>query len=75
MVATLAVACGSAATPMPTQAPVAVAPAVDSSGLKAIVATKVLDVGTQRVAFLLTSPKALVKVPEVEVTSVFLGEG
>jgi hypothetical protein len=75
LIATLAIACGAAATPVPTQAPVAASPTVDSSGLKAIVATKVLDVGTQRIAFLLTSPKALVKVPEVQVTSVFLGEG
>ncbi len=75
LIAILAVACGAAATPVPTQTPATVIPAVDGSSLKAIVATKVLDVGTQRVAFLLTSPKALIKVPEVQVTSAFLGEG
>lgn len=75
LAAILAVACGAAATPVPTQAPATAIPAVDASGLKTILATKVLDVGTQRVAFLLTSPKALIKVPEVQVTSVFLGEG
>ena len=75
LVATLAVACGAAATPVPNEARATAPPAADGSGLKAIVATKVLDVGKQRVAFLLTSPKALVKVPEVQVTSVFLGEG
>ena len=68
-------ACGAAATTVPTQTPATAIPAVDASGLKTILATKVLDVGTQRVAFLLTSPKALIKVPEVQVTSVFLGEG
>ena len=68
-------ACRAAATPVPTQAPATAIRAVDASGLKTILATKVLDVGTQRVAFLLTSPKALIKVPEVQVTSVFLGEG
>ena len=71
LAAILAVACGAAATPVPTQAPATAIPAVDASGLKTILATKVLDVGTQRVAFLLTSPKALIKVPEVQVTSVF----
>ena len=71
----LAVACGAAATPVPSQAPATAIPAVDASGLKTILATKVLDVGTQRVAFLLASPKAFIKVPEVQVTSVFLGEG
>ena len=75
LVATLAVACGGAATPVPTELPAAASPAVDASGLKTIVATKALGVGKQRVAFLLTSPKALIKVPEVQVTSVFLGEG
>jgi hypothetical protein len=83
-VATLAVACGGAvatapteapATPVQSEVPAAASPAVDGSGLKTIVATKELGVGKQRVAFLLTSPKALVKVPEVVVTSVFLGEG
>jgi hypothetical protein len=74
-VATLAVACGGAATTVPTEVPAAPSPAVDGSGLKTIVATKVLEVGKQRVAFLLTSPKALIKVPEIQVTSVFLGEG
>ena len=84
LVATLAVACGGAATTAPTEAPstlvtaegpASAPPSVDGSGLKTIVATKLLDVGKQRVAFLLTSPKALIKVPEVQVTSVFLGEG
>ena len=71
----LAVACGSAAAVSSTQPSAGVDPAAPSGDLKAILATTVLDVGTQRVAFLLTSPKALIKVPEVEVTTVFLGDG
>ena len=57
----LAVACGNAA---PT-----------TGDLEAIVATKALNLGTQRVAFVLTGAKGLIKAPEVEVSSVFLGEG
>ena len=75
LAAILAAAFGAAATQVPTQAPATAIPAVDASGLKTILAIQVLDVGTQRVAFLLTNPKALIKVPEVQVTSVFLGEG
>lgn len=74
LAASLAVACGSAAT-VPTQPSAAVIAAAPIGDLEVILATKVLDVGTQRVAFLLTSPKALIKVPEVEVTTVFLGDG
>ena len=69
----LAVACGAAATAPPTE--LATGASTDGDELKTILATKVLNVGTQRVAFLLTSPDALIKVPEVAVTSVFLGDG
>ena len=67
----LAVACGSAATATPSTAPAA----ASSGGLEPILATTVLHVGAQRVSFLLTTPDALVKVPEAIVTSVFLGDG
>ena len=71
----LSVACSITATDNPPRAPESV-PEVSSAGeLKPILATTVLNVGVQRVAFLLTSPKALIKVPEVTVSSVFLGEG
>ena len=40
-----------------------------------ILATTLLRTGTQRVSFLLTTPAALVKAPEVSVTTTFLGEG
>ena len=71
----LSVACSSLATTTPTEPP-AVGPKASNAGeLKPILATTVLNVGIQRVAFLLTSPNALIKVPEVTVSSVFLGEG
>ena len=40
-----------------------------------ILATTVLGVGEQRVAFLLTTSQGLVRAPEAAVTSVFLGDG
>ncbi len=70
----LVTACGSAA---PAAAPAETNPAASAAmpGLEAIVATKLLNTGTQRVAFLLTTPTGIVNVPEVEVTSVYLGDG
>jgi hypothetical protein len=73
LVALAAVACGSAATTAPAPTPVPPSPA--SGEIKPILATTVLRVGTQRVAFLLASAEALIKVPEATVTSVFLGDG
>jgi len=71
----LSLACSSTATTIPAEPP-AVFPKTSNAGeLTPILATTVLNVGVQRVAFLLTSPKALIKVPEVTVSSVFLGEG
>ena len=75
LAASLAVACGSAATATPSPAPTAVPAPASSGGLKPILATKVLNVGAQRVSFLLTTPDSLVRVPEATVTSVFLGDG
>ena len=84
LVVCLTLACGSsipAASPeaeagrdttgSPASAPVA----ETGGGLTTIVATKELGVGSQRVAFLLTTDKALVTVQEVEVTSSYVGEG
>lgn len=76
MLLVLAIACGPAAA-TPDAAPVQ-APASTSGnmpGLEAIVATKVLNTGTQRFAFLLTTPTGIVNAPEVEVTPVYLGDG
>ena len=65
----LFVACASAAPVEPTGPPPVPPAAKSASGLTTILATKELGVGTQRVAFLLTSPKALITIPEVRVTS------
>lgn len=75
----LAMACGGAApAPTPTAAPtaaptrqiiqVATPDPVAADTIKAHLATTVLDTGTQRVAFLLETPKALVKAPTVAVS-------
>ncbi len=65
------IACASpAAEPAPTAVPVVVVPTVDYSNdaIKPYLATKVLEVGTQRVAFLLSTNKALVKAPQSQIT-------
>ena len=72
LTAVLVVACGNATTATPSAAVLA---PVSSGGLEPILATKVLDVGVQRISFLLTTPESLVTAPEATVTSVFLGEG
>ncbi len=73
LVAAVAVACGSAATTAPSPTPLPPGPA--SGEIKPILATTVLRVGAQRVAFLLTTADALIKAPEATVNSVFLGDG
>ena len=55
--------------PAPTEEPAASEGATELNG---ILATKDLGVGANRISFLLTSPKALVKVPSATVTSVNL---
>ncbi len=72
IVSLAAIGCASPATqpalaePEPTEPAVVVVPTVDYSddAIKPHLATKVLEVGTQRVAFLLSTEKALVKAPE-----------
>lgn len=66
----LAVACGSSATSAPVVVPTA--QPVDPNAISTILATTVLEVGRQRVAFLLQTSHALVTVPSVSVTPVFL---
>ncbi|MDA1129067.1 MAG: hypothetical protein O2913_10275 [Chloroflexi bacterium] len=65
----LAVACGSSAaptlTPRPTSAP------ADPTAITPILATTVLEVGEQRVAFLLTTTKGLIKSPTALITPVY----
>ena len=66
----LAVACGSSATATsitpPTSAP------ADPTAITLILATTVLEVGEQRLAFLLTTSKGLIKIPTALVTPVYL---
>ena len=68
------VACGEAAPePPPTEtaaAPVINVPTADPGDgeIESHVATKVLEVGTQRVAFLLNTQKALIKAPQVRIS-------
>ena len=62
----LAAACGGAATPTRTEAP--------EGGINPILATTVLRVGTQRVAFLLTTKESLVSAPHATVRGAFLGD-
>ena len=69
----LAVACGSAATATPATT-VSHSSASDD-GITPILATTLLRVGSQRIAFLLTTPDSLIKSPEATVTSTYLGEG
>ena len=70
---TLAMACGSAATA--TGSPKLDVEPTDEGAIKPILATTVLRVGTQRVAFLLATTERLVKAPVATVTSIYLGEG
>lgn len=57
-----------------TEVPEETAPAAQLP-IEPILATTVLGVGEQRVAFLLTTSEGLVKAPEARVTSVYLGDG
>ncbi len=68
-----AVACGSSAPelqPAPTAALVIQAPTVDPTdhAIQSHLATKVLEVGTQRVAFLLNTQKALIDAPQARIS-------
>ena len=69
----LALACGTATTP--TGAPSLSVSQATSEAIEPILATTVLQVGSQRVAFLLATAQSLIKAPEATVTSVFLGKG
>jgi len=76
----LALGCGAAATATPLPQPTAPEPAASGpnapgdSGVNTILATTVLRVGAQRVAFLLAGPKGIINAPYASVTPVFLGE-
>ena len=82
------IACAAAAPPTPAPIPTSLPPAAARSNPPAgignsnggggqeitpILATRVLDVGTQRVSFLLSGKKALIKAPEATVSATYLG--
>ena len=69
------IACGGSATAPSSPAPATAVPVVviptpdpDDMSIQSHLATKVLEVGTQRVAFLLNTRKALVNVPQAEIS-------
>ncbi len=73
LAAMVLVACGSSA-PEPATVETAAPPVIqvptvapDDGEIQSHLATKVLEVGTQRVAFLLNTQKALVKAPQVQI--------
>jgi len=69
----LAVACGSSAAP--TVAPQPTTAPADPSAITPILATTVLEVGEQRIAFLLATSKGLMTTPTAQVTPVYLDGG
>ena len=69
----LAVACGSSVVATPAPRPTT-APA-DPTAIIPILATTVLEVGEQRLAFLLTTSKGLIKAPIALVTPIYLDGG
>ena len=74
VVFTLLVACGSSAAP--TVAPRPTTAPADPAAITPILATTVLEVGEQRLAFLLTTSKGLINAPTALVTAVSLeGDG
>jgi len=74
----LVLGCGAAATAVPQPPTLAVTDPGPASagdpGINTILATTVLRVGVQRVAFLLAGPKGIINAPTAQVTPVFLGE-
>jgi len=69
---TLVIACGSSA--VPTADPDPTSSQAAPTTITPIVATTVLEVGEQRLAFLLTTSKGLIKTPSVMVTPVYLDD-
>ena len=75
------------ATPLPTTAPAPTAPSQaqpvtapagpgsEGAAIEPILATRVLNPGEQRVAFLLVGEKAIIKAPEATVSTTYMGEG
>lgn len=57
----------------PSSSPARLIPAENPGEVNPILATKTLEVGRQRVAFLLVGQKALIKLPTAEVDALYLG--
>ena len=79
ILAMIVIAVTACSSPTPTPEPTATAtpaptPTPDDTDLTGILATTDLSVGSNRVAFLLLSPRALVNVPEVSLSSTFAGD-
>lgn len=70
LLAAVAGCSSSVAEPSPTAAPVIQVPTVDpaDNAIQSHLATKVLEVGNQRVAFLLNTRKALIDAPQVQIS-------
>ena len=70
----LVIGCGSSATTTPIITPATVP--VDSTAIKPILATTVLEVGKQRLAFLLSDSEGIIKTPNSLVTAFYMdGDG
>ena len=75
LLAAVAACSGSAPGPSPTTPPVLQVPTVNpaDTAIQSHLATKVLEVGTQRVAFLLNTQKALIDAPQVQISVANVG--
>ena len=63
------------AAPQPDPAAASAASESEAAAIEPILATTVLNPGEQRVAFLLVGEKAIIKVPEATVSTIYNGEG
>ena len=74
----LAAGCTAAPTPAPTAVPPPARggfnPPAEAGEVNPILATQTLEVGRQRVAFLLVGQKALIKAPRATVAATYLGQ-
>ena len=76
VLAAMLAACGGGGNNGATQAePVVAEQGSSVEELSAILATTDLGVGVNRVSFLLTTPRALVKAPTASISSLYLGDG
>ena len=75
LVSAVAACTDSVAEPSPAAAPVIQVPTVDvaDNAIQSHLATKVLEVGNQRVAFLLNTQKALIDAPQVQISVAHAG--